>query len=343
MRTKGLVVFFIVWVLLFFFSCTKNEDIPLEKEVTHTIIDTDVDIDDAMALLYLLKHPGIKIDAISVCGTGMSDLNPATDNILGLIKLAGKQDIPIVCGDTAAIESVNTFMRPHEWIVQSNTMMGLELPVNLNQAQNITAVEFLIEFLGKTKKAVRIVSLGPLTNLGMVLQQNPGLAAKIESVYIMGGAVYVPGNLQSGGVENNPFAEWNIFLDPDAADIVFQSGVKVVLVPLDATNHAPVTSEFYNRFSDYHTTPEANFVFEIISKLIELYDNFYFWDPLAAVIATNPNIAEIENYSVKIVTDTGNENGWTKVDSVNGNPIGVCQDIDLDSFENLFLDILNEK
>lgn len=220
-------------------------------------------------------------------------------------------------------------------------MMGLELPLNPNLPSAKGAVDFIIEFLGNTEKPVRFVALGPMTNLGRVLMQSPGLASKIESVYIMGGAVNVSGNLQSGGINNNSYAEWNIFLDHHAADIVFKSGVNITLVPLDATNNAPITKEFLTRFSNDHNTPEADFVFDMISKLTDEMDDLYFWDPLAAAISSDQNIANTNTHPITIITGEGNENGRTKIDSVAGNIVNVCFDTDMNYFENLFLDVLN--
>jgi pyrimidine-specific ribonucleoside hydrolase len=80
----------------------------------------------------------------------------------------------------------------------------------------------------------------------------------------MGGAVKVPGNLQVPGVQiDNRVAEWNIYVDPHAAAVVFESGAPITLVPLDATNDAPLTMAFYKRLEADHTTPEADFVYQV--------------------------------------------------------------------------------
>lgn len=332
---KFLIISLALAPVFLFNSCQKD---PLPD--IQSIVDTDAD--DAMAIMYLLQHQEISVDAITICGTGMSYPIPATKNALGLIELAGKPNIPVACGDTIAMYSNNTQFRPVAWISEANNMMGIELPVNPNPAVDLGAVDFMIGFLNYAEKPVRIVEFGPMTNLGCVLMQSPGLASKIESVYIMGGAVNVPGNLQDGGITNNPYAEWNIFLDPLAADIVFKSGVNITLIPLDATNKAPVTTTFLNRFSKDHNTTEADFVFAVISKLKdELSSDLDFWDPLAAAISSDQSIATTHTLPISIITEEGNENGRTKIDSLSENMITVCYDTDLNSFENLFLDVLN--
>ncbi len=331
----------LISIILCFSACEKENNFSDNNNLPNMIIDTDVGIDDAMAILFLLQHPSLTVEGITIAGTGMSNLKPATENALGLIALAGKPEIPVAQGDTIAINSQNTTLRPAEWLLESATMMGLDLPENPNQPLNVGAVNFLIETLSNAEKPMRILVLGPLTNLGTVLQQKPGLTEMIESVIIMGGAVNVPGNLQYGGIEDNTFAEWNIFLDPFAAEIVFNSGVEIILVPLDVTNNAPVTLEFYNRFANNHKTVAANFVFDMISKLMEAYDTFYFWDPLAAGISTDQNIITSEIFPILIIVDEGNENGRTKIDQENGSEIKVCLDANMSAFENLFIDVLN--
>jgi len=337
-------IILLAFITVFLFNSCKKDDEPEIQSKISVLIDTDADVDDAMAIMYLLQHPEITVDGITIAGTGMSYPTPATRNILGLIELAGKPNIPVAVGDTIAINSNNTFLRPPEWLTFTETMVGIEFPLNPNPPNEKGAVDFLIDFLTNIDKPVRFVALGPLTNLGRVLMHSPELVNKIESIYIMGGAVNVSGNLLSGGINNNPFAEWNIFLDPDAADIVFKSGLNITLVPLDATNKTPVTSSFLDRFSSDHITPEASFVFTALSKLEQLEDvQIYFWDPLAAVIASSKNIATTINYPITIVTGEGEDNGRTKIDSVAGNVVNVCVDINLDDFENLLLDVLNGK
>nr|NQU92849.1 nucleoside hydrolase [Bacteroidota bacterium] len=271
----------------------------------------------------------------------MANLGPGTDNALGLIALAGEPDIPVVPGDTVAINSQNTALIPANWRDEGNSMLNLSLPQNPNPPLNQDAVQFIIETLTNADKPIRIVVLGPLTNIGLALQQAPNIVEKIESVYIMGGAVNVPGNIHSSGVGDNTVAEWNIFLDPEAAEIVFRSGVNIYLASLDVTNQAPVTMAFYNRFSSDHTTPEADFVYGIISWLIDANYGFYFWDPLAAAIATDRNIVTTQTYLLRVVLTEGNENGWTKINPVNGGEIEVCQELELIAYEDLFLDVLN--
>jgi pyrimidine-specific ribonucleoside hydrolase len=190
-----------------------------------------------------------------------------------------------------------------------------------------------------------IITLGPLTNLAEALQAAPKIAENIEMVYIMGGAVDVPGNVgfSHAGIDN-AVADWNIYVDPRAAAVVLQSGLPVTLVPLDATNHVPVTTNFIKRLKDFRETPEAMFVFDVLSQT--QYNDFvqdgsyYFWDPLAAVILTENSLATFETQTITVIEEEGNQSGRTQA-SEGGTPVRVAVDADTERFEQLFLDTLN--
>ena len=175
-----------------------------------------------------------------------------------------------------------------------------------------------------------------------MLQARPALKENIEAVYIMGGAADVEGNVASSNVGiANRYAEWNIYCDPHAARIVFESGLPITLVPLDATNHVPATIRFYNRIKSDHTTPEATFVFDSLTQNRDfLNGGYYFWDPLAAAILTENSLATFETRALIIIEEEGSESGRTQA-SGNGASIRVAINADGERFEQLFLDTLN--
>ncbi len=161
-------------------------------------------------------------------------------------------------------------------------------------------------------------------------------------MYIMGGAVNVPGNVGASGVNiDNNVAEWNIYVDPQAANVVFHSGAPITLVPLDATNQVPLTIEFLDEFKSKHTSPEATFVFDMLTKQRQFIEaGYYFWDPLAAAILTNEDLATYQNNNLCVVENEGPESGWTK--SGEGCPqIRVAVSADAGRFKQIFLDTLN--
>jgi inosine-uridine nucleoside N-ribohydrolase len=182
-----------------------------------------------------------------------------------------------------------------------------------------------------------LLATGPLTNLGELLQASPGVKDKIAAIYIMGGAVHVPGNLGSA----NTVAEWNIYVDPQAANIVFASGVPVILVALDATNHNPATPAFYKKLQAAHLTPEATFVYDLFTKNRSYQSgSFYFWDPTAAVLLSDESLGSYEDDPLCVVEAEGNTSGQTQVKP--GCPtVRVAISADSARFDQLFLDTLN--
>jgi len=311
--------------------------------VRPVIIDTDMAADDWMAILYLLNRPDVSVAAITVSGTGEAHCEPGIKNAMDLTALAGQPDIPVSCGRTTPLQGEHAF--PTDWRTRVDALAGLTLPGNPAPLTPQSAVDLLTAKIKSTPGKVTLIALGPLTNLAEALQSAPEIMENIEMVYIMSGAVDVPGNVgfSHAGIDN-AVADWNIYVDPHAAAIVLQSGVPVTLVPLDATNHVPVTTNFIERLKDDRTTPEAMFVFEVLSKT-EYYDfvkrgGFYFWDPLAAAILTDNSLAVFENRNITVIEEEGNQSGRTLAGE-SGTPIRVAVDVEAERFEQLFLDTLN--
>jgi len=177
------------------------------------------------------------------------------------------------------------------------------------------------------------------------LQAAPALKDNIEMIYVMGGAVDVPGNvgLSGAGIDNQA-AEWNIYVDPHAANIVLQSDASLTLVPLDATNHAPVTMDFYNRLKADHASPVATFVFDALTQNLAFIQSggYYFWDPLAAAILADESLATFETKTLSIVEDEGPESGRTQV-AANGASVRLARfaSADAERLAQVFLDTLN--
>ncbi|HEX7567723.1 MAG TPA: nucleoside hydrolase, partial [Anaerolineaceae bacterium] len=208
------------------------------------IIDTDMARDDWMAILYLLNRPDVDVKAITVTGTGEAHCVPGVRNALRLVALAGYHPIPVACGREAPLQGNHVY--PQAWRDLVDNLVGLTLPDGTNPDPGVDAVQLLTQIVQSSPEKVKILALGPLTNLAEAFQAAPGLVDNIGWIYIMGGAVHVPGNLRAD-VSGNTTAEWNIYIDPRAANIVFDSGASVTLVGLDATNHVPLTMDFYRR------------------------------------------------------------------------------------------------
>jgi xanthine dehydrogenase small subunit len=304
------------------------------------IIDSDIDIDDWMAILYLLKHPDIEVVGITVVGTGAAHLEPGTRNALKLVQLAGQAELPVAIGIDKPMAYDHQF--PANIRQPVDDLFGIELPDNPNPPLD-NALAFLREQLSSSAQKLTILAIGPMTNLGTLLKDSPELAERIERIHIMGGTIDAPGNVNAADSSiSNIVSEWNIYCDPVAADTVFRSGVPITLVPLDATHNAAITPAFYERLLRLHVTPSANFVFQALTADYDFIasGNFDFWDPMAAALVTQGDIGSYGEVTLSVVTEDNDRSGQLLI-SENGASLTACFKVNTPAFEDLFLATLN--
>jgi pyrimidine-specific ribonucleoside hydrolase len=302
------------------------------------IIDTDMSIDDAIAILYLTQARTVK--AITIAGTGEAHCRPALANLAGLLGLV-KKSIPYACGRATPLSGDHHFI-DRVRAEADNLLNTADLLQSNKKIPAQSAVNLLVNTLQKTKQPVDILAIGPLTNIAEMLKLHPELKKSIHRIYIMGGAVHVAGNLPLADPEQkNVAAEWNIYIDPMAADIVFRSGIAITLVPLDVTNQLPITHAFYYKIQHQHVSQASRYVYQLLTRNQKtlLNNDWYFWDPLAAVIAADDSIAntKIENLRVVLVPEI--ISGTTMVDDRHGNPVSVCNAVNKVKFENRLLSL----
>ena len=303
------------------------------------VVDTDVGQDDAMALLLLLQDPAVRIEAITVSGTGLAHCDAGVRNVLGLLDVAkAPSDIPVTCGPEEPLPGTSGVAGafPDDWRAASDDFYGVDLPVSDRNATDQPAPQLLRTTIRGSDEPIRLLTLGPLTNVAMALRAEPGLVDHLERIVIMGGAVGVPGN----AIEN-PLAEFNVWVDPVAAEEVLRSGAEIDLVPLDATVEAPVTPFFADTLADHHVTPEA----DLIQALFEaqpylLQGGYFFWDPMAAAILVDRSLATFDEQRVTVLEGKPTIQGWT-VHDTDGAPIHVAVDADALTFEQMFLNTVN--
>jgi pyrimidine-specific ribonucleoside hydrolase len=203
---------------------------------------------------------------------------------------------------------------PDPWREKSDALLnGLKAPAAARAPEIQSAAEYLAGRLRDHGRPVHILALGPLTNFGQALEREPEMLRGLEMV-IMGGAIRVPGNLGDGGTfkTSNTTAEWNIFVDPLAAKRVFDSGARIHLIPLDATNHVPIDASFLRELKRKARTPLGEFVVGIMEpdrKLIE-QGTYYAWDAVAGVALLDPAVVQSRPMAVE-VRQNGLEQGRT--------------------------------
>jgi purine nucleosidase len=214
----------------------KDSPMPQPRKI---IIDTDPGQDDAFAIFLAFASPE-EIDILGICAVaGNVGLNWTERNARIICELAGRPDTKVFAGCDAPLKR-KLVTAEH---VHGKT--GLDGPVMAEptmQLQPQHAVDFLIETLRREPSgSVTLCPLGPLTNIATAFLKAPDIIARVAEIVLMGGAYFEVGNI-------TPAAEFNIYVDPEAADIVFKSGVPLVVVPLDATHKVMATRARLDRF-----------------------------------------------------------------------------------------------
>jgi inosine-uridine nucleoside N-ribohydrolase len=319
------------------FSQTPRRAAPVRRSV---IIDTDAGSDDLMAIAFLLSRPDIRVEAVTIAN-GMAHVRAGGRNVLRLLELAGRKDVPVYLGQETPLSGNAEF--PAEWRRLADELPGVTLPAATRPAESRSAVEYLSRRLSDAAHPVQILALGPLTNLAEAFTHSPRAVRAIRRLFIMGGAVLVPGNLGYGGVfkTRNTVSEWNMFVDPAAAKIVFASGAPIHLIPLDATQRVPIDMALLEQFQSHASTPLARIVSQVLAtERDSIRQELYFaWDPLAAVALANPAVARFKPLAIEISDKPGEQGRTVEVKKRRANA-QVAVDANALRFRNTFMSAL---
>lgn len=224
------------------------------------IIDTDPGQDDAVAILLALASPEeIELLGIS-CVAGNVPLELTARNARIVCELAGRSDVPVFAGcDRPLGRELVTAENVHG----KTGLDGPTLPEPQMALQDTHAVEFLIETLRREPKGtVTLVPIGPLTNIATAFKTAPDIIERLKEIVLMGGAYFAVGNV-------TPAAEFNIYVDPQAAEIVFTSGVPLTVMPLDVTHQVLVTKPRNDAIRALGTP-----VAEAVAQMTEFFERF---------------------------------------------------------------------
>jgi purine nucleosidase len=302
------------------------------------IIDTDPGQDDAVAMLLALASPE-KLEVLGVTAVaGNVPLVLTEKNARKMCELAGRTDVPVYAGCSRPM------MRPlhtAEYVHGPTGLDGADLPDPTMPLQPRHAVDFLVDTLREAPEgSVTLCTLGPLTNVGMALVMAPEIAAAVREVVMMGGAFFEGGN-------TTPAAEFNIWVDPHAAHLVFTSGIPITMMPLDVTHKALTSAARLQALRDLGT-PQG----DAVAGLLDFYDRYDMekygtdggplHDPCVIAYLLDPEIFGGKRCHVAIATDDGPTIGMTLVDwwGVTGNEPNamVMNEIDAVAFYALITD-----
>ncbi len=196
------------------------------------IIDTDPGQDDAVAILLALASPE-DFEVLGVVAVaGNVGLHHNATNARKIVELGGRSDIPVYAG---CARPMRRTLVTAEHVHGDTGLNGPDLPAPTVPLQPQHGVDYIIDTLMNAEpKTITLCTLGPLTNIGMALVKEPKIAERVAEIIMMGGAYFEVGNI-------TPAAEFNIYVDPEAADIVFKSGIKITVLPLDVTHQIQST------------------------------------------------------------------------------------------------------
>lgn len=273
----------------------------------HIIIDCDPGHDDAIALLLALAHPDqLNLLGITTVG-GNQTLEKVTENALKILALAGS-DCPVAMGASAPL------VRPLRVAPEAHGESGMdgpELPKPIQTPLKTHAVQQINHWMDSVpdSETVTLIALGPLTNIALWITQYPERHHRIACISLMGGGVY-RGNVTAA-------AEFNIYADPESADIVFRSGIPILMSGLDVTEKAYILEP------EYRSLANNGPVGACVAELLDFYSGFgrtqgyvgnALHDPCAVMAVLHPEFFEGEACHVDIVTDSVICRGMTLVD-----------------------------
>lgn len=303
------------------------------------IIDTDPGQDDAVAILLALASPE-EMELLGItCVAGNVPLPLTTRNARIVCELAGRTDMPIYAGCDAPLKRA---LVTAEYVHGKTGLDGPDLPEPWMPLAEGHAVDFLIDTLRREPEgAVTLCPIGPLTNIASALQAAPDIAPRIREIVLMGGAYFEVGNV-------TPAAEFNIYVDPEAADIVFRSGVPITMMPLDVTHKALVTRARNDAFRALDT-PVGQAVAEM-TDFFERYDRDKYGsagaplhDPCTIAYLIRPELFTGRHVNVEVETGSELTLGMTVADwwGVTDRPANAMfmGNVDADGF----FDLLTER
>jgi len=304
-----------------------------EKSSYPIIVDTDAGPDDLLALGYLLVHPLIQVEAITI-SYGLADAECGAINVARIVAAFARGHIPVYIGHSKP--SVGEAAFPQRWRRLSNDLPGVSLPKAYIPPEEEHAVSFLQRRLSRASRPVRVLALGALTNL---VTMTRATAPAIEELVIMGGAFNVSGNVNHAEefVSPTQTSEWNFYADPLAASTVFSSDLPITLIPLDATNQVPVKIPFIDQFTKIARCPVGRMTSQVLEAVRPHAEQgvFYAWDPLAAVYLVHPNVVSLERFPVSV--QPSGPNAGTSRKSNTGYEFSVAMDADGELFMRYFI------
>ena len=301
------------------------------------ILDCDPGHDDMVAIILALSSPEINLLGITTVA-GNQIVDKTFNNALRILTLLGVKGIPVTRGSEKPILRVLKTAPEFHGI---SGLDGAELPEPKNMGLQTNSIDFIVDTLQKSKDKIYIVATGPLTNIAISILKAPEIKSKIERIVLMGGAIH-DSNI-------TPSAEFNIYVDPEAAKVVFDSGIPLTMVGLDVTNRCVFTFEEIKTLKNSKKS-----LSRIIGNLLQYFaqSNLKYYgiegaplhDPLTVAYTINKDILKVKEYHVDIETKGEYTTGATVVDiyGISGkNPNAeVAVDVDVGMYKSMIFEAI---
>ncbi|MCQ3937496.1 MAG: nucleoside hydrolase [Chloroflexi bacterium] len=303
----------------------------------HIILDTDPGIDDSLAILLALASPEIVLDGISTIH-GNASTEQVTKNTLAVLELAHASHIPVFKGcDVPLVKE--SLLGP-----ETHGASGLgyaQLPEPATKPQVRHGSDYLIEQIMSRPGEVTLAALGPLTNVALAIRKEPRIVQNVREVFIMGGAIQHPGNTTA-------LAEFNTFVDPHAAHVVFHSGMPITLTPLDVTYQCIFTKDDLDRLLKI-ASPITKFIADSTRFYMEFHDEYQniegcvINDPMTLALTFMPEICGYQNLVVDVDISTGVGLGNTFADFYNYEKKPANMKVAMGVRPRMFMDLFLER
>lgn len=325
----------------------------LEEKPIPLIIDTDGGVDDALALIMAMKSPRLDLKAVTVVAGNIS-VDQAAGNVMRVLAIAPPRALPVVakgCVKPLRRPSFNAAgIHGEDGLGELDQFVGSDgkprYPALTTEPSTEDAITLLLGAAREYGPRLTIIALGPLTNLATAIQRDRDTMKRVGRVVIMGGAVTVPGNISAA-------AEFNFFVDPDAAQVVMESGIPLVLVGLDVAMKGPLPRRMVEENRERHPSRIAEFIADCTGTYMAFYrDNegfhgCYLHDPLAIAYAIDPGLLRTEPLHVVVETEGRATVGMSLADrrarrdeAANPPNVDVCLEVDTERFLDLFSRLL---
>ena len=319
------------------------------------IFDTDpgigagLDADDPLALMLILASPELELVGVTTV-FGNVEIARATESALRVLEATGHSHIPVNMGMSRSIDGVLHAQSEVEYQKHRDNIGPVDHARVEAGRSDEHAVDFIVREVSENPGEITLIAVGPLSNLAMALLKRPQLAEEVRRIVIMGGAFGFEAEFGRGNV--TPVAEYNVWHDPMAAKIVFESGIPLMAIGLDVTNPNVGTVLYEDRLNELIDvkTPFSEFLHLICRNYIDAprFDwaterrGCILYDPVAVAAAIDRSLVEIKRLPVLVETAGHYSAGQTmpvlRSDDDEAHLIDICVDVDGERFIDMFVE-----